>query len=74
MPAPSSFARSGQEKMSKDGTFIHPRTPKRATAALRNREVQLAAHKNIGVTAICSTKRPWISCVVRSGAKIFTKC
>ncbi len=35
-----------------DGISLHPRAPERATTALRNREVQLVAHKKIGITAI----------------------
>ncbi len=35
-----------------DGITHHPRAPDRAMTALRNREVQLVAHKKIGITAI----------------------
>lgn len=35
-----------------DGISLHPRAPEGATTALRNREVQLVAHKKIGITAI----------------------
>ncbi len=52
MPAPSSFVLSRSEKESMDGLSLDPRAPERATTALRNREMQLVAHKEIGITAI----------------------
>ena len=52
MPAPSSIVLSRAEKVSMDGNSPDPRAPERATTALRNREMQMAAHKKIGITAI----------------------
>lgn len=34
------------------GISLHPCAPERATTALRNREMQLAAHKKVGIAAI----------------------
>ena len=52
MSVPPSFVLSQAEKVSMDGISPHPRSPERATTALRNREVQLDALKKIGITAI----------------------
>ena len=52
MPAPSSFVLARAEKVSKDGISPPPRAPERATTALRSREMELVAHKKIGIIAI----------------------